>query len=366
MATVCTAFTSRRLIRSAVSLSSLSQRMITSSAPLKANDTTEGSNSKPNSKSSSLRDSLLATSVDDPQPPPKSKQKITHRPPPIKRGSLSSGSIFDDGDEGPSFSTSGPMPRRPTQATQPAPGQEITEIPSLSERDLLHMERALNPLPHRRARWERKMVIRSVRRKGRLSKKEAILQTEREQQSRSHFFKTSLKKLGPLARQIAGKNVEDAIVQMRFSKKKAAKDVLAFLEQAKNEAIVSRGMGLGRVQESASKDKADGQNTSSPSPVMITLKDGKKHTITDPTAIYIDQAWVNRGPYGTDYDHRARGQIHRLRLPFTALAVVLKEEKTRIREWQDREAKSLKARRSKLWVPLPDRKITTQNQWYSW
>ena len=65
--------------------------------------------------------------------------------------------------------------------------------------------------------------------------------------SKSHWFKTLVKKLGSLARQIAGKNIDDAILQMRFSKKKAAIDIKAHLEQAKNEAIVAWGMGLGKI-----------------------------------------------------------------------------------------------------------------------
>jgi hypothetical protein len=43
--------------------------------------------------------------------------------------------------------------------------------------------------------------------------------------------------------------------------------------------------------------------------------------------------------------------------------IVLKEEKTRIRENQEREAK-IAAR--KAWVQLPNRKIPSQRQFYSW
>lgn len=165
-----------------------------------------------------------------------------------------------------------------------------------------------------------------------------------------------MKKLGPLARQIAGKNIDDAILQMRFSKKKAAKDVKEFLEQAKNEAVVIRGMGL---------PKAEGEEQGN-LPVTITLKDKKRLTINDPSSIYISQAWVNRGPYGRDFDHRARGNINILRPPYTGISVVLKEEKTRIREWQEREQREVKRRETKPWVQLPDRKVTAQNQYYSW
>ncbi|KAF3480001.1 mitochondrial large ribosomal subunit [Arthroderma uncinatum] len=348
MAAVCTAFTGRQLTRSGMSLSQVSRRTITSTACLRANG--------------SLRDSLMASNASsekdaaNKQPDP-SAPKITHRPPPVKKGSLASGSIFAEGDD-VTFSPSGRAPTRPSKSSSPSDSAAAsTESTDLAHRDKTLLERTLIPHPNRRARWERKMVIRAVKNRGQLSKQELIHQTERELQSRSHFFKTSLKKLGPLARQVAGKNIDDAIVQMKYSKKKAAKDVKAFLEQAKNEAIVSRGMGLGKVQA---------QEGAEESGVDIKLKDGKAYTVTDETAIYIDQAWVNRGTYGTDYDHRARGQINRLRLPHTALAVILKEDKTRIREWKDRTEKALKERKSKLWVQLPDRKISAQSQYYSW
>ncbi|KAI1933313.1 39S ribosomal protein L22, mitochondrial [Ophidiomyces ophidiicola] len=217
------------------------------------------------------------------------------------------------------------------------------------------------------------MVIRSVRRRGRLTAKEQIMQSERESSSKSHFFKTSLKKLGPLARQIAGKNIDDAILQMRFSKKKAAKDVKAFLEHAKNEAIVSRGMGLGRLptqSETSEQTDASTTATSTPantaSPLHLRLKDGTRHTVTDPTSIYISQAWVGRGPFGKELSHRGRGNIHILRPPHTSVSVVLKEEKTRIREWREREEKLIRQRRTKVWRQLPDRKVTMRNQFYAW
>lgn len=195
------------------------------------------------------------------------------------------------------------------------------------------------------------------------------MRTERESLVKSHWFKTSVKKLNPLARQISGKNIDDAILQMRFSKKKAAIDVKAHLEHAKNEAIVVHGMGLGGNQasgESGSDSSADSTQKASEKPITIRLKNGSPKKIYDPTSIYIAQAWVNRGPYGMELDHRARGVINKLRPPYTGLSLLLKEEKTRIREWEDREAKALRQRKSKLWVPLPDRKITAQRQYYSW
>lgn len=143
---------------------------------------------------------------------------------------------------------------------------------------------SINPLirdPERgKWTWPKRADAREHRRRGRLTKKEHIMQTEKAHTAKSHFFKTSLKKLGPIARQIAGKSIDEAIVQMRFSVKKAARDVLGHLNQAKNEAILKRSM--------------------------------------DPKVTYIEQAWVGRGEYQTKMSHRAKGRIDQLRLPYTS------------------------------------------------
>jgi ribosomal protein L22 len=169
------------------------------------------------------------------------------------------------------------------------------------------MAAALDPDPDARRRWQRKMVIRDIQGRQRLSKTAKIQRTERQSLSKSHMLKTSVKKLGPLARQIAGKPIEAAIVQMRFSKKKAAREVKKHLEHARNEAIVRKGMGLGEVEGT----KGEGS-------VEIELKGGKRRMVADRTGIYVDQAWVGRGTYGREPDHRARGQINTMRPPFTS------------------------------------------------
>ena len=207
------------------------------------------------------------------------------------RGDLSSSSIFED------EKLAGPKPQAPIEG----PGAQ-RDIPRNPET----MKAALDPTPEARKRWERKMVIREVQKRGRLTKAQLLKQQERQLLSKSHDFKTSVKKLNPLARQIAGKTVEEAIVQMRFSKKKAAKDVLEHLEHAKNEAIVKRGMGLG------------GDKTKLEHPLKIQTKDGKRVKVENSTTIYVDQAWVGRGLYGTTPDHRARGQIHMMKNPTTS------------------------------------------------
>jgi ribosomal protein L22 len=173
-------------------------------------------------------------------------------------------------------------------------------------RNTEHMNVILDPDPHGRIRWERKMIIRQIRRRGRLTKAQLLKRTERESLSKSQTIKTSVKKLGMLARQIMGKPIEEAITQMRFSPKKAAKAVAQHLKFARAEAIVKRGMGLG---------EAEGRKGE---PVEIELKDGKRKLITDRTGIYVDQAWVGKGQHQTAFDYRARGRVHLMRLPYTS------------------------------------------------
>lgn len=280
------------------------------------------------------------------------KPKITHRPTPspgqTRQGSLDPGSIFAD-EKGPAPS---PKNQRPLEYGE----METTEDVDVDQRNWDAMQHVLNPKPKARETWERRMITREIRRRGRLPKPIQIMRTERESLAKSHFFKTSVKKLGPLARQIAGKNIDEAILQMKFSKKKAAQEILDHLIHAKNLAVVRNGLGV-----KSPEDKKTAKD-----PVTVILNSGEKKVITDPSAIYIAQAWVNRGPFGSDMDYRAHGRAHRLRKPHTGISVLLKEEKTRIREWNDREAKALRQRRTQLWTHLPDRPITAQNQYYSW
>ena len=169
---------------------------------------------------------------------------------------------------------------------------------------------------------------------------------------------------------------------MRFSKKLVAQDVKAHLEAARDEAVVMRGMGLGQVGVKAEASGAKNLNAASSdisgtqpaklvispeSPLDIQLKDGKRHTVTDTSNIFIEQAWVGRGTYGKLPDYRARGRTYIMHTPWTSLSIVLKEEVTRVRQWQEREDKRLKQRKEKVWVPLPDRPVQgIRGQWYSW
>jgi len=221
------------------------------------------------------------------------------------RGDLAPSSIFSSVN-----SLSKP---RPAGAAPPsAPPQQQR---SLEERNPTAMASFLDPSPSQRLRWERKMLIRAVHKRGRLSKTQQISRTERSLTARSEYWKTSMKKLQPLANQIAGKSIEDAIVQMDFSKKKVAARVHDHLVEARNRAIVERGMGLGEAQGTAGE------------PVRIRLKDGTKHRVMDRTGIYVDQAWVGKGPYGKDRESRAYGRTNILWLPQTSTVLPATNER---------------------------------------
>ncbi|KAL1627138.1 39S ribosomal protein L22, mitochondrial [Neofusicoccum ribis] len=231
------------------------------------------------------------------------------------RGGLSSSSIFQD-----------EKPRPRDEPEKRDDGDDGASGPA--DRDANAMGAALNPDPRGAARWQRKMVIREAQRRGRVSRRVELLRTEREDLVKSPMIKTSVKKLVMLARQIQGKPVDEAILQMRFSKKKAAKEVLKHLEYARDHATVARGMGLGEANETK------GEKTE------IELKDGTRKVVEDRTGMYVDQAWVGRG-----------------------ISVVLKEEATRIRQSEERQQK--RANR-KLWTQLPDRPIQQQRQHLLW
>ena len=286
-------------------------------------------------------------------------------------GDLAASSIFEDDRRA--------QIQQEQLAAEEAQGEGQEAKGAGPSRDPQHMLRALDPDPNARERWERKKVIQMVRKGGRLSKQEVIKRTEREHLIRSHNIKTSIKKLGMLARQIQGKTIEDAITQMRFSKKKVAQDVLKQLEFARDEAVVMRGMGLGSATPEEAVSAVEPESTALvtrtktaataatavAAPMQIQLKDGKRHTVASTATIYVDQAWVGRGPYGQLPDYRARGKVNIMRTPWTSLTVLLKEEATRVRKYEEREAKRKQEKLGKgLWMPLPDRPVQWQRQWY--
>ncbi|KAF5020188.1 hypothetical protein F66182_7793 [Fusarium sp. NRRL 66182] len=245
--------------------------------------------------------------------------------------------IFQDEIEAPS-----------SQAGEVTPG---AGEPELKTKETMAM--VVDPDPRSRVRWQRKKVIQMVRRNGRLTREERIQMTERQLLHKSEFMPTSLKKLVMLARQIAGKNIDDAITQMKWSKKKMAAEVGYYLEEARDLAVAQRGMGLGLV---------NGEILTKPR--KIQTLDGKWLEIQDPTRIYIAQSWIGRGPWrGKRIDYKGRGRMGIIRHPSTSLTVLLKEEKSRIREYEEREAKKNK---KGPWVHLPNRPVYGQRPYYSW
>jgi ribosomal protein L22 len=170
-----------------------------------------------------------------------------------------------------------------------------------------HMERALDPDPRWRIRYQKKKIMQSVRSGGKLSKQEVIKRTEKEVTSTSDVLPTSTKKLVHLSHQIVGKTVDEAITQMRFSKKKMAREVRYQLEEARDMAIASRGMGLG---------VPNGELLAKPR--IILTKDGSKVEVQDPTRLYVDQSWVTKGPYrGFRIQYHARGRMSQMWRPTT-------------------------------------------------
>ncbi|KAI0146286.1 ribosomal protein L22/L17 [Xylariaceae sp. FL1272] len=216
-----------------------------------------------------------------------------------------------------------------------------------------HMQHALDPDPRWRVRYQRKKLMQMVRNDGKLSRKDQLKLDEKEIRCDSTPLPTSTKKLMFLSRQIAGKTLEDAITQMRFSKKKMAREVRFTLEEARNKAIASRGMGLGKVNGEVLKE-----------PKKIVTKDGQKMVIYNPTQLYVDESWVTKGQMrGMRIQYHARSRMSRMWRPSARLSVVLKEEKTRIRMHDDRVEKE---RKKAPWVHLPNRPVTAQRPYYSW
>ncbi|KAJ4267445.1 39S ribosomal protein L22, mitochondrial [Fusarium torreyae] len=236
----------------------------------------------------------------------------------------------------------------PTKAEEVAPG-----APEAEQKTKENMAMITDPDPRSRVRWQRKKVIQMVQRNGRLTREERIQITERQLLHKSEFMPTSVKKLVMLARQIAGKNVDDAILQMKWSKKKMSAEIRYYLEEARDLAIAQRGMGLGKINGETLK-----------TPRKIQDVDGKWLEIEDPTRMYIAQSWVGRGPWrGKKIDYKGRGRMGIIKHPSTSLTVLLKEEKTRIREHDERVAKKNK---KGPWVHLPNRPVYGQRPYYSW
>ncbi len=178
-----------------------------------------------------------------------------------------------------------------------------------------HMERALDPDPRWRIRYQKRKVAQMVREQtaaatGSLAPEAAarrrhedrvrrIRLSERQATSQSSPLATSTKKLVHLSHQIVGKTVDEAIEQMRFSKKKMAREVRYQLEEARDTAIAAQGMGLGPA------DRAPPA-----APRKIQDKAGRWFEVSDPTRLYVDESWVGTGPYrGARVQYHARSRM---------------------------------------------------------
>ncbi|KAF2729856.1 hypothetical protein EJ04DRAFT_58655 [Polyplosphaeria fusca] len=178
-----------------------------------------------------------------------------------------------------------------------------------AERNAALRAQKLDPEAPARRAWERERVIEGIRARGRVSAEIKRLRSERQHLYRSSNLPTSTKKLTKLMHQIAGKTVEEAAVQLRFSKKKVARDVLRGLLTARDEAVVSRGMG----RSETARSRADGARVADKQGsegVEIELKRGGTKRVVDEREIYVDQAWVGKGEHRKSPEYRAKGQVN--------------------------------------------------------
>ncbi|KAF1919134.1 hypothetical protein BDU57DRAFT_512039 [Ampelomyces quisqualis] len=300
--------------------------------------------------------------------------------PQVRTGGKSTNPLFDEKRHIPGWEPS--LTREKKAELEKKMQDEERAAKAAEDKKLLEFN--LDPDIRLRRRLERGLVLKGVKRHGRLTKADRLARTERQCLWKSQDLPTSTKKMQKVVNQLAGKTVSEALVQLRFSPKRIARDVMKGLELAQNEAIVYRGMGLGggklaqkrweaqRSQsELSSRDislAVASQKPRSPTeqlgrPVHIELKDGSRKVVRDPSEIYIDQAWVGKGEMWKGIEQRARGRINTLRHRTTSVSFLLKEEKTRMRISE--EIKKKRDNR-KLWVALPDRPITSQRQYCLW
>ncbi|KAJ3488692.1 hypothetical protein NLI96_g2661 [Meripilus lineatus] len=117
-------------------------------------------------------------------------------------------------------------------------------------------------------------------------------------------FKISHRKLNLLSRQIAGKPIDSAILQMLFSEKRASKRIKSMLVVAKDHAVLKG------------------------------LEDKK---------LVIAESWVTKGPkVHARFEPRGRGHYGIRHHPDARLHVLLKEGKTRAQLLQEEKARKLK------------------------
>ncbi|KAG7096964.1 hypothetical protein E1B28_004361 [Marasmius oreades] len=103
-------------------------------------------------------------------------------------------------------------------------------------------------------------------------------------------FKISPRKLNMLGRQISGKPIDEAILQMQFSEKRASNRILNMLATARDHAVSYKGL--------------------------------------EKPKLVISEAWVTKGKYMKRIEPRARGHFGVRTHPSARMHVVLKEGRT--------------------------------------
>ncbi|KAG5439027.1 hypothetical protein PCANB_002359 [Pneumocystis canis] len=132
---------------------------------------------------------------------------------------------------------------------------------------------------------------------------------------KSPSIKISPKKLTKIAKQIAGKKLEDAILQMDFSNKRAAQNVAKSLRNARIRAI------------------------------------NKK---LDEKTLFVDQALVGKGIYIKQPWFKGRGRMSIRQRPRAHIKMIIKDITTLEQRKKKAQAQQ---KRKPVWVQLPNKPI---------
>lgn len=136
----------------------------------------------------------------------------------------------------------------------------------------------------------------------------------------------SHRKLNKLGRQIAGKPVDYAILQMKFSEKRASTRIQSMLTLAKKHAAEYKGLNPGKLIVCTS----------------VSLLDGLRAT---PLNLFLAEAWVTKGEnFHKRIDIKGRGRVGVKHHPEAKMSVVLREGKTVTelkRQAEDRKLKRI-------------------------
>lgn len=131
--------------------------------------------------------------------------------------------------------------------------------------------------------------------------------THKEHKYSTARFKHSPRKLNDLSRQIASRPIDEAILQMQFSPKRASKRIASTLALARNHAL-DKGL--------------------------------------DGARLVVAESWVSKGKYIKRLDIKGRGRMGIKEHPQARLHVVLREGKTKSEVLDEKRSKVLRAVRS--------------------